>query len=614
MKKKLLIGLILILPVILFIYGQIFVKSVTGKDRIVSAEPGDNAADLQRLLDYNKYDTYKLTVKIPAGTYVLDKELRIYSDTAIIADPDARLLKNHLKGAILANDLSHDKGGYTTTENITVTGGIWDSYKVLNRDKGTEGFRFIHASDITIKNAIIRNVPDGSHLITFGGVKNAVVDNCTLYGYAGKTLKEAIQIDIVHDDTILPSMQYKILVYDDLPCDGITVTNCNIYNYPRAIGSHTSIKGVFHKNVVISGNNLHDLSEAAIKAFNYVNLEISNNTIKNAGIGIQAYTYIDNQYYLEALETTKKEPLPDSYNIVIKDNHIQDIKEYQSAAGPLWGDGIRTIGNQERPLTGVTIENNTISGTARYGMFLEATPKGNITGNTLAQTKKNGIYLINGCDSSIITGNKLNGTGAKGSTEGGIGLSASSQVTVSKNTIASPGKSGIFLYSKSLLSSIADNTVSSPGDSGIALYQQSNGAIITGNKITRYKRYGIYGYQIGSGTINENKISGTASLKSDDGIHITGDKSSPLPFTLKKNYIKTTARNGIYMNNAPKCYIGGNTVIGTAGYGIYVGEGSDGSKIYYNNITDPGKTGSLNNGIGINNTLQSDLFKNKLNK
>ncbi len=59
MKKKLLIVLILLLPIIILIYGQIYVRAVTGKDKVVTANAGDNADDLQRLLDYNKYDTFK---------------------------------------------------------------------------------------------------------------------------------------------------------------------------------------------------------------------------------------------------------------------------------------------------------------------------------------------------------------------------------------------------------------------------------------------------------------------------------------------------------------------------------------------------------------------------
>lgn len=613
MKKKLLTGLIVLLPVILFIYGQFYVKAVEGTNRMESAAPGDNASDLQRLFDYNKYNTYQLTVKIPAGTYILDKELRVYSNTTIVADPNARMLKNHLKGGILANDLTHDKGGYNTSDNITVIGGIWDSSKIQNLGKGTEGFRFIHASNITIKDATICNVPGGSHLITFGGVKNALVDNCTLYGYAGNTLKEAIQIDIVHNNTILPSMQSKILVYDDLPCDGISITNCDIYDYPRAIGSHTSVKGVFHKNIVISGNQLHDLSEAAVKAFNYVNLEISSNTIKNTGLGILAYTYISNQYYLDALTATKQEPLPDNYNIVIKNNHIQDIREYQSSSGPLWGDGIRTIGNTERPLTGVTIANNTIRNTARYGMFLEGSVNLNIAGNTITETKKNGIYLISGSNSALITENILTKTGAIGTTEGGIGLAASSQAAITNNSISAPGKSGIFLYNQSILCAVTDNTISSPGDSGIALYHQSNDATITGNKITGYKRYGIYAYQLGSGTINENTIKGFATAENDDGIHITGDNSSVNGFTLKKNNIRLNNRNGIYISNAPGSYLGGNVIADTANYGIYMGADSNGSIICYNRITGADKLGSLNNGIGFISPGGLDIYKNKFN-
>ncbi|MGB8450702.1 MAG: right-handed parallel beta-helix repeat-containing protein [Anaerocolumna sp.] len=612
MKKKLLIGLILLLPILLFLYGQICVKAVTGTERVVYAKAGDNAADLQRLLDYNKYDTYHLTVNIPAGSYVLNNELRVYSNTTIIADPNAKLYKNHQRGAILANDLSKDKGGYTSSENITVIGGIWDSYKIEHMDKGTESFRFIHANNITVKDATICNVPNSSHLITFGGVKNGVADHCTLYGYTGTTPKEAIQIDIVHNDTILPSMQSKILVYDDLPCDGITIKNCNIYNYPRAIGSHTSVKGVFHKNIIISDNNLHDLAEAAIKSYNYVNLEINGNTIKNSGVGVLVYTYITNQYYLDALNTTKKEPLPENYNIVIKDNNIEDMKVIQSGTSSLWGDGIRTIGNKERPLSGVTIENNTITGTERYGMFLEGTVQSKISNNTVTQTAKNGIYLINGCETADITGNVLSKTGAKDSAEGGIGLSASTHITISDNTISSPGKNGIFLYKQSVLNTITNNTVSSSGDCGIAVYQQSNDSTITGNKITGYKRYGIYAYQVGSGTINENKVYGSLAKKSDDGIHITGDKSSADTFTLKKNYIKTTTRNGIYVNTAPNCYIGGNSIISTLNYGIYIGGASDGSKIYYSSITNAGKLGNQKNGIAIcmpNNVL---FYKNVL--
>ncbi len=184
----------------------------------------------------------------------------------------------------------------------------------------SESFRFIHASDITIQNATICNVPEGSKLILFAGVRNSIVDGCTLYGYQGSTPKEAIQLDIVHDDVLVPSMQMNEIHYDDLPCDGITITNNEVYDYPRAIGSHTSIKGVFHKNITISNNNFHDITEAAIKAYHYVNVLISNNIITNASAGVIVYTYINDSgiHYMNPLPGTIQEGLPENYHISIE--------------------------------------------------------------------------------------------------------------------------------------------------------------------------------------------------------------------------------------------------------------------------------------------------------
>ena len=186
MNKKLFYGFILLISVFLLFHQTIQAKAAR-KDMVVSAKAGDTSAELQKLLDYNKDETYDLTVNIPAGSYDLRNELRIYSNTTIKADPNAKLNKNHQKGSIITNDLSKDKGGYTTSENITIIGGIWDSANISRLNSGTESFRFIHATNITIKDATICNVPQGSHLITFAGVKDSLIDNCTLYGYVGTT-------------------------------------------------------------------------------------------------------------------------------------------------------------------------------------------------------------------------------------------------------------------------------------------------------------------------------------------------------------------------------------------------------------------------------------------
>ncbi len=418
------------------------------------------AKEIQQILDYNKDNGYNLTVHIPNGTYLLEHELRIYSNTTIVASAGAKLMKNHQRGALLANDMSKDNGGYTTSENITIDGGIWDSSKIAGYNKGTESFRFIHAANITIKNAIIRNVPDKSHLITLAGVKNGTIESCTLYGYNGTTLKEAIQLDIVHDSIIVPSMQAGLIVYDDLPCNTITIRNNEIYNYPRGIGSHTSVQGVFHTNITIEDNKLHDLMEAGIKAYNYVNASIKNNTIERAAVGVLVYTIFSNEAtnYLPALPSTKKQPLPKNYYIVIEGNTIKNMRQSLSGSTLSWGDGIRIIGSKSRPLSKVSIKKNHIMKTARYGIFIEYSPACYVGSNYITDTYRYSI-CIDHSDSGNLYWNQISKAGAKGSYYGGVGVSNTKNLKIYMNTIKVTAKNGLYLHSTTKNCSITWNKI-----------------------------------------------------------------------------------------------------------------------------------------------------------
>ena len=586
MIKKFIVSFVLVFTFILLFHPALPVKA-DQEALTVSAKAGDKAADIQALLDYNKTGNYNLTVQIPEGTYELKSELIIYSNTTIAADSKAKLYKNHQKGAMITNDLTKDNGGYDTTTNITIIGGIWDSSKIVEKNRGTESFRFIHASNITIKDVTVCNVPVNSHLITFAGVKDSRIENCKLYGYGGSTPKEAIQLDIVHDSVRVPSMQASTIKYDDLPCDGITITNNEIYDFPRAVGSHTSIKGVFHKNITITKNNIHDINEAAIKIYNYQNTVISDNTIKNAAVGVLVYTYLSNgkEHYLEALKRTKKESLPTDYNILIKNNTISQMQEVKTASGTSWGIGIRTIGSRTRPMAGVTIDNNAISHADRFGILLQKTPGSLVTKNTIKSTDTSGIYLIDASDYSEISENTLILSGNTGSSlSGGIGLSASTDVLINGNTITSSAKDGIYLDKKSNSCTITGNTVNSARGSAIALYGQSNESTVEDNTLNNFNKNGIYTSKINSAIIKKNKINGIAG-KSEDGISITGSNSVKSNITVDGNYIDTAGRYGIYLKNAPKSYVGSNTILNVTKNSIYLDKGSDGSRIYFNVIT-----------------------------
>ncbi len=481
-------------------------------DKAVTVRANSTSVEIQSLLDLNQYNKYNLTINIPAGQYYLYREMRIYSNTTIVADAGAKLIKNHERGAILANDLSNDKGGYTSSQNITIIGGVWDSAKVADAPKGTESFRFIHATNITIQDATISNVPEGSHLITFAGVKNGKVERCTLFGYNGTSPKEAIQIDIVHDDVIVPSMQAELIRYDDLACDGITITNNEIYNYPRAIGSHTSVKGIFHKNITISQNNLHDLTEVAIKAYNYVNTVINNNTITNASAGVLAYTFINNQseHYLEALPGIPQESIPLDYNMTIEGNSIKNIHQYNTGTSLIWGVGIRVMGSQDRPITGVSVKNNRITDTVSMGMYISNAPESYTGSNTITRSGQHGIYVDKSYHSKVYY-NKVYSPGKTGSTSGGIGISASSKSVIYKNTVKNAAKNGIFLYNSSTGCNVSTNTIVASADNGVSVNLNSSYAKVSYNNITgkpdsTLNNRGIFVYGANYATVSYNKI------------------------------------------------------------------------------------------------------------
>jgi hypothetical protein len=355
-------------------------------------------------------------------------------------------------------------------------------------------------------------VPEGSKLILLAGVKNGKVDNCTLFGYHGTWLKEAIQLDIVHDEILVPSMQLEELHYDDLACDGIMITNNEVFDYPRAIGSHTSVKGVYHKNITISGNNFHDIDEVAIKAYNYVNVLISNNTIKNASAGVLVYTYIGNEkeHYLDALPGTIQESLPSDYNITIEGNVIESIQQYSSGNAVIWGDGIRIMGSKERPLPGVSIKKNNITDTKRMGIYSSDAPEGYIGSNIISKTANHGIYVDKSYHSKVYY-NKVYWPGKAGSTYGGIGISASNKSVVYKNVVKYAAKNGIFLYNGSTNCSISTNTIIGSSDNGISVNLNSNNASIKYNKITgktnsTMNNRGIFVYGANYATISFNII------------------------------------------------------------------------------------------------------------
>ena len=488
----------------------------------------------------NKFGSYdELVVTLPKGEYYLDRTLYVYSNTTIKAEKGAKIYKNRVYGAVIEGGIPYDQGGYEGCKNIIIDGGLWDAKAIMNLSDGTETFRFIHASDITIRNAEFSNLPEDSHFVVLAGAKDVLIENCCFHGYGNdgdshREPKEAVQLDVAHSVEIVPTNQW--ILWDDLPCKNITIQNCEFYDYSRAIGSHTAVAGVYHENIVIRNNVIRDMEEVALKLYQYKDSIVSGNEISNCAGGIVIYTELGNSKkdaYFKPLNG-KAAAEPKKLNIVIEENEIRDITVKSDA----YGDAIRISATAELPMNGIEVRNNKISNTLRYGIFATTT---------------SGLIL-------------------------------------SKNTIKQTTGYGIILEKDSKDADILDNQISHTGNCGIWIASGSVGTLIRGNKVADYaekeeKKYGIAIYQAGSEKnrtiIEKNEVTNPGTETELNGIHINASDY----IEIAENNIYDVAGCGIYVYQSKFCSIRGNMVSNTTKNGIYVTSACDSTTIKDNKVS-----------------------------
>lgn len=497
----------------------------------VTAEASCTAKELQELLNLNYDGGYELTVKVPSGTYELDRQLVIYSHTTLLSEDGAVYLRTNQKyGSLIGNQYaSVINQNASVSERIVIDGGCWDGNAKKYPHAG-ESICFTHASEIVIRNAAVCNVSNGSHLITFGGVTDALVENCELYGYTGTTAKEAVHLDIVHSKSQVPVI-CPVDSYDDASCRNIVITNNKIHDYPRGVGSHVSVDGVYHHDITINNNYFYNITEEAVKAYNYAGLNVKNNEMSQVGLGIRFYTWISGSNYLEPLEGTVKEEIPDNYRAVISGNTIQGTTGEGTS-----GYGIQLIGSEERMLIGVTISKNKISditNSSVYGIRLAYCSQAAVSQNEISNTANGGITLVN-CRSCKLKSNKI-----KSVARYGIYTTESPKSTIYANSVSETGDTGILVNNSSTSSSIGKNKVWNTGNHGIYVYTASSKCKVYENTVKNTKGNGIFIY------------------KADD-------------VTVKKNTVKNSQSDGLHIGTSNGTSVTGNTVEGSAGNAITV--------------------------------------------
>ena len=440
---------------------------------------------IEAALDYAKVhatDKNPITVKVPAGKYTFQpakavmytesgydeaaafRGLHIYSNTVLDVRgctfrmaPNSKYMERYLdfgnqstlgelikyKG-IRGYNSSKACAGYKGFRNIAILGGKWIGQKYYYK---YSLFKLYHAENVLLSGMDIMGGTQ-RHLMEVAGVSNLLITDCKFRDYVPQKpglADEALQIDIPCNTRMM-----KTGYEDGTPNRHIYIQNCTFANAPTAIGTHSVLYGTYHRDIHIVNNTFSGISDYAINAVAYENVQISGNTITNAknGIALRPINDPDSDTLSTICmmifngEKKGKGKRSDEGGIVIKDNQISVRKN---------GEAIH--------IGGVIVKKNRRS---LEGMLV---PSGN--------------YYMN-------------------------------HISISNNKIFSKGK-GIYVYD-ALNVAIFDNQMKGKiGKGSIGVYLERCKADVYHNSLQQWK-HGIHSADKVRGSIYENEFSNVTKL------------------------------------------------------------------------------------------------------
>lgn len=242
-----------------FLNDALFGTNVKSKGAFGDGQNDDTTA-LQSALNVGG------VVYVPNGTYLISSSLKIYSNTHLIMDKNATILRNSNN----IKCLIYTYWEATTTEyngqhDITIEGGILDMG--TGYSQGCCGLGFLHCNNITIRDVTIKHQNSGYHCIDCGGSKNVRVENCLFTDcITSDTSAEMFQFDSPTGSAAFPVINYPddSACYDNTPCVNVEICGCRFYtnDYSPAIGGHN--RGP-HSRINIHDNFIYGTGHSRVR-------------------------------------------------------------------------------------------------------------------------------------------------------------------------------------------------------------------------------------------------------------------------------------------------------------------------------------------------------------
>ncbi|MDO4182975.1 MAG: right-handed parallel beta-helix repeat-containing protein [Coriobacteriia bacterium] len=515
-----------------------------------------------------------ITVYVPSGTYYLDADLGIYSNTTLQLAADATLVVRLTAGAALVGhhfaadgtvcpgDATCTHGGYTQLENVALTGGTWDRNSASTADTSLIMLR--HGTGISITNTTLTHCTN--HFINTSGCENVTITNVTCkdaVAYTGQAagtaeddVSDPASLEAIHLDVMSAEGETQGYPFDNTPCKNVTVSECTFDNVFAGVGNHHPVA-----------------------------------TTHNSGISVLDCTF--NVPY-NCVNTIDFDSLTISGNTV---NACQSLTEVNN--------------------TPAVITNNTVNGYTSFAVQVHDATGVQITGNTFGPNSNSvdTVQLYNGAEATV--SNNQFGTAGNHA----VSTYSNSKLTAAGNIITAPKKFG-FYVTDGATATLTDNTISAPGDSGIV----ANGTTVTatGNTITRPGNVGLLAEGGATLTADDNEVTSAGSRAVQamnskliatnntlsggvfcvmieacpQGCELTGNKisgssshavsiSQNSQVTLVNNEIDHAPTTGVRIDSGSKVDASENTITSPGTYGVHISGGS--TLVFTNNtISDSG--------------------------
>ena len=567
----------------------------------------DDWKAIQSCLNIARDTDDSVTIRIPAGKYYISNNLMIFSNTNLVLDDKAEIIRTDQNKSMLIGEADASAGSYDQCKNVTVTGGIWNGNG--SSDKASKALmKFQHGENIILKDCTIRNMCS-RHMVGFSGIKNLTVRNVTFkdqYIYTGNdkgkgsayeeniqdenfVAMEALHIDYISSDgRSEPGSQ----PWDDTVNQNIHVENCYFENVISGVGSHYVVPDApVSRGIHIVNNKFTNIGNTGIHVCNYSDALVEKNVMNACGEGIRfnnsGGVVRNNDILIDAAEVIRvnADTADNLFGMVIYDNSNIDLSGNKVSNAVK--TGIAVVDSKAGLISG-----NTVIKSGEYGISLNNAAADSFSGNLIDNTGLDGIHLSK--SKARLEGNEI-----RNNKNAGINIAKSSyDVRVEKNIIVNPGEYGIAVNESS--AEVLGNDVLSSKTAGI-VFKNAKASKADANIV---KESGSFGVIVNNGS-ELISLKGNHVEKTDGhGIAVV---DSGVSEALAQNTVKNTGGNGILVQNS-YCPVTGNEISSTEKAGILLYQCRGDNKRL--NASDNIISFAGNVGIQLNASTKADITDN----